>query len=166
MTNENKPTNSLIASIKSNWVSILAICAAIATVINFYWQADEYIVSRTKEAIKIEIDAYHKMSEAEQDSIIANIDGSYFKPLENEVKLNSFFINKSIQGLNAQFDKYTYRGVTLYKSKPNESGYSVYWYIFERNNRWEIHLCTYNATCDCFEYYDPIEKRKKKITRL
>jgi hypothetical protein len=90
MTNENKPTNSLITSIKSNWVSILAICAAIATVINFYWQADEYIVSRTKEAIKIEIDAYHKMSEAEQDSIIANIDRSYFKPLENEVKLNSF----------------------------------------------------------------------------
>ena len=163
MPNEAKPQSNLISSIKSNWASILAICAAISVVINFYWKADDFIVSRTQEAIKIEIEAYHKTSEAEQDSIIANIDRVYFKPLEKQVKYNTYFLNQSVQGLNAEFDPYPYGGKMFFRSNANASGYSIYWYIFERNHRWEMYQAAYNATCDCFEFYDIVEKKKKRI---
>lgn len=162
MNTSNKKTN-IIKGIKSNWASMLAICAAVATVINFYWKADEFIVSRTKEAIKEEIKIYHKFAESERDSIISSISSDYFKPLEKQVNLNEFFLNQSVHGLNAEFDPYPYKGIMFYRSNKNSNGYSMYWYIFERNNRWEIYQVNYNATCDCFEYYDIIEGKNKRI---
>jgi len=163
MSNEQKPKLNILSSIKSNWASMLTIAAAISVVINFYWKADEFIVSRAKDAIKAEISTYHKEAKNERDSIISSISSDYFKPLEKQVNLNEFFLNQSVHGLNAEFDPYPYKGKLFYRSNKNSSGYSMYWYIFERNNRWEIYQVNYNATCDCFEYYDIIESKNKRI---
>lgn len=170
MSAEEKPKPSFINNVKSNWASMLTITAAISVVINFYWKADDFIITRTKEAIKKEISIYNKNVEKDRDSIIANINKKYFEPIELKVEehdkklnLNTFFINQTIQGLNAEYEHYLYHGVMFYRSKPNSNGYSMYWYIFERDHRWEIYQATYNATCDCFEYYDIVERKRKRI---
>lgn len=164
MSGEKETTKtSFISKIPTTWASLLAIIAAIGTVINFYWKADSYIHEKVNSEVKKEIAAYHKSVEKERDSIISNINHEFFEPLEKEVNLNTYFINNEAQAIHAEFEPYDYKGVRVYTTDPNSSGYRQYWYIFERNKRWEIHKCTYNATHDKFEFYDFVERKRKFI---
>jgi len=157
--------SNFIDKLKSNWATITLVITMITTAIGTYNKIESYIEKKSDEAIARHIKAHKKKVDAERDSIISNINKSYFIPLGEKVDKHDFFLDQVIQGLHAEFDPFEYRGYILYKSNPNDVGYVQTWYLFERNHRWEIYTCKYNATQDCYEYYDIIEKKKKYLKK-
>jgi len=151
--------SNFIDKLKTNWATVTFVVTMITTAVGAYNKIDSYIEKRVDASINKHITAHKKQVKIERDSIVKTINDKFFIPVTDDVTRHEFFLDKVIQGLHAEFDPFVYRGITLYKSNPNAVGYVQTWYILKRDMHWEIYKCTYNATHDCYEYFDLTKKR-------